>query len=57
MLKIGLVGGGAIGSELARAVQARFSKVGRIVYLSDQNQKAARFLAKRFKLSYQILSH
>ncbi len=56
MLKIGLVGCGAIGSELARAVQARFSKVGRIVYLSDQNQKAARFLAKRFKLSYQILS-
>lgn len=56
MLKIGLVGCGTIGSELARLIPARFSKHARVAYVCDSNSAALGALRKKIGYSPIALS-
>ena len=56
MLKIGIVGCGAIGSELARAIERRFKTSAKLAYLCDSNPQAIQQLKKKLKLSAQAVS-
>lgn len=51
MLKIGLVGCGAIGSELARAITNDFGQVAKLVYLCDKDPQAIQSLKTKLKIS------
>ena len=54
MLKVGIIGCGAIGSELARVVVTRFKKNARLAYLCDANPKVAQNLKQKLKTSAAI---
>ena len=56
MLKVGIVGCGTIGAELARAIQARFRKNARLIYLCDTNLRTARKLKRNLKFPCRIVS-
>jgi len=56
MLKVGLVGCGAIGTEIARAFQTKFRHTARLAYICDRNQDAVRRFQKKFKHRYSPLS-
>ena len=56
VLRIGIVGCGAIGSKLARTIQNKFSSTAKISYLCDTNLKAICELQRKFKPSPQIVS-
>ena len=56
MLKVGMVGCGAIATELARAIRRRFSRIAKVAYLYDQDPKASKRLAKKLNFSPKILS-
>ncbi len=55
MLKIGIIGCGAIGSELARAVSTRFKDKAKLAYFSDIDPKHAQILKKKLKISSRIV--
>lgn len=52
MLKVGLVGCGAIGTEIARAFQTKFKHAAKLTYVCDRNPEAVRRLQKKFKRHY-----
>lgn len=58
MIRVGLVGCGAIGSQLAKAIQKRFSRTARLVAVHDANPKAVAALSRslRFSLPHVSLS-
>src|SRR3989338_3090720 len=49
MIKIGLIGCGAIGSQLARVIEQKFRDVARLVYVSDLDREKIRKLAKKIR--------
>ncbi len=56
MLKVGIVGCGTIGSELAKAIQTRFSKVARVAFLFDLDPLAVQKLKLQLHLKAVRLS-
>ena len=55
-LKIGIVGCGAIGSSLAKAISKDFSKTAKLVALFDSENEKARDLSIRVGRSYKLTS-
>lgn len=51
MLKVGLVGCGAIGFQLARIFRKKYSKSAELAYLSDQSIDRAQSLKKKLRLN------
>jgi aspartate dehydrogenase len=49
MVKIGLIGCGAIGSSIAKTIEKKFSKVARLVYVSDQNPEQIEKLQSKIR--------
>ena len=56
MVRVGLVGCGAIGTQLALAVQRNYGSVARVVALHDVEPEHARTLAARLRSSPKIVS-
>lgn len=56
MIRIGLVGCGAIGSQLAQIIQKRFKTRTRLIGLHDFRADAARALAARLRPAVPVLS-
>ena len=56
MLKVGIVGCGAIGSELARLIAKRFSQTAKLAYLCDHNAARIEAVQKNFKFKCQALA-
>ncbi|MBI4388002.1 MAG: DUF108 domain-containing protein [Candidatus Omnitrophica bacterium] len=56
MLKVGIIGCGAIGSELARLIHKKFSHLARIAYLCDHNPNRAKALKKKFRRGCALMS-
>lgn len=55
MLKVGLIGCGAIGTEIARAFQTKFKHAARLTYVCDRHPGAIQRLQKKFKHTYTKL--
>ena len=56
MLRVGLVGCGTIGSQLALAIDRRYSHTARLVALHDQDQQQALRLQRRLRHSPRLCS-
>ena len=56
MVTIGLVGCGAIGSELAQAIQQRFRGKARLIGLYDHKPEKAKTLVRQLRPAVPILS-
>jgi len=56
LTRIGLVGCGSIGTELALAVQGRFHKNGKLIGLADQFLPSAQSLSRKLNPSVPVLS-
>lgn len=56
MVRIGLVGCGAIGGRLAKEIQNRFRGIARLSGICDDNPKAAQRLKRQLRTSVPILS-
>jgi len=54
--RIGIVGCGVIGSQLARSIQEEFAKKAKLVALCDLKEEKARQLSRRFSISPSICS-
>lgn len=49
MLKIGIIGCGTIGTEIAKAVEKRFAKKAKVIALSDIDKRKALVLSRKLK--------
>lgn len=56
MLKVGIVGCGAIGSQLARVIESRFKHVARLSYVCDHQPAQIKRLHKKLNRSVPALS-
>ncbi len=56
MLKVGLIGCGAIGTEIGCALQTKFKHAAKLTYICDRNPAAVQRFQKKLKHRYQLLS-
>jgi pyrroline-5-carboxylate reductase len=56
VLKIGLIGCGAIGTGLALEIQKRFPKTARLAYVCDVDVSRAEMLLRRLKIKPSLVS-
>lgn len=49
MIRVGIIGSGAIGSELAKAIKEKFSRFARLAFVSDIHPEKVKALQKKLK--------